>query len=223
MFADSIGTENAFAILKERGRIMAKAGQDNPGGMAAVIGPTAEQVEQVCDTVQSTGAGYVTLANYNSPVQCVIAGELSALDKAEELIGELQVKRTKVIRLKVSAAFHSTMMTRAADEFKAFLSKYTFGTIESGLDLYSNVTGDKITELNAEYLAKHMLSPVRFVEQLKKMQSDGYNIFVECGPGKVLTGLVSKTLINDIHVFNVQDTASLENTITGLNQLGALS
>jgi [acyl-carrier-protein] S-malonyltransferase len=193
--------ENGFKAIKARGRIMAKAGQANPGGMAAVIGATAEQVGEVCEEAD------VTLANHNSPVQCVIAGEISALDKAEELLKQKDIRRLKFVRLKVSAAFHTPLMSEAAEEFLDEARSLTFNKPKA--DFYSNVYAAQVDEITPQYLSKHIVSSVRFVPQLEKILRDGYNTFIEVGPGKVLSGLISKTL-NNVNTFNIEDMQSLE-------------
>ena len=203
--------ENGFKIIKSRSTVMAQAGSQNPGGMAAVIGLSAEEVNAVCEQVRQSGI-YVTLANHNSPQQVVIAGETVGLDKAEELLKQKEVKRLKIVRLKVSAAFHSVLMIEAAQIFKKEAEKITF--LPPKADFYSNVTTDKLTDFTnmPEYLSAHITSPVMFVPQLMNIQKDGYDTFVEVGPGKVLSGLVKKTF-DDAKTYNIEDLASL-NKIT---------
>ncbi|MCL1881336.1 MAG: ACP S-malonyltransferase [Oscillospiraceae bacterium] len=202
--------ETAFKLIKNRAEIIAKAGENSSGAMAAVIGMSAEDVKEVCEEISNFGS-YVTLANHNSPTQCVISGEITAIEKAEELLKSKPVKRLKFIRLKVSAAFHSKLMQTAADEFEATIKDYAFAKPTGAF--YSNRTGciladDEFTNLPS-YLANHITGSVLFVDQLMAMQKDGFDTFVEIGPGKVLSGLINKTL-KDVNVFNVEDVASLE-------------
>jgi [acyl-carrier-protein] S-malonyltransferase len=150
---------------------------------------------------------YVTLANHNSPQQCVIAGTEAGLAKAEEFLKALPVKRLKFIRLKVSAAFHSKLMQEAADEFAEAVSKIKFSSPEC--DFYSNVTAGKITSISADYLSAHIVSPVMFVAELSKLSRDGYDTFIEIGPNKILSGLVGKTVEN-AKILNIEDAAGLE-------------
>jgi len=209
-----LDVESGFKAIKVRSQIMSKAGKANPSGMAAVIGVGADIVSSVCDKVNLQGL-YVTLANHNSPQQCVIAGELDALDKAEEILKALpDVKRLKVVRLKVSAAFHCKLMKEASQTFLEELTSLKLSFGDPKADFYSNLTAGKIEHISAEYLSTHMLSPVMFVPQLLKIHSKGYGVFIETGPGKVLSGLVSKTL-EDVKVFNAEDSESLTKTTEG--------
>jgi [acyl-carrier-protein] S-malonyltransferase len=197
--------ESGFKAIGARGRIMAKAGEANPGGMTAVIGMTAEQVEEIC-----TEAG-VVLANYNSPVQNVIAGKLENLERAEELLKQKEVKRLKVVRLKTSAAFHTELMRTAANEFLEEAKSLTFSAAKA--DFYSNVYADLMTDnFSPEYLFAHMCCPVKFVPQLQKIHADGYGTFIEVGPGKVLSGLTKKTLgdLEGVQIYNVENMEDLE-------------
>jgi [acyl-carrier-protein] S-malonyltransferase len=214
-----IDAEEGFAIIKIRSKIMAKAGDRNPGGMAAVIGMEAGIIEDICKNITKAG-DYVTAVNYNSPQQTVIAGTESGLAKAEDTLKSAGAK--KVIRLAVSAAFHSDLMREAAEEFKTAIKSMPFKPFS--MPFYSNVTGDKISSKptsmlhylssagnkdKPEYLASHICSPVRFTDQLYAMQRDGCGVFLELGPGKVLSGLVKKTL-PDATVCNIEDMKSLE-------------
>jgi [acyl-carrier-protein] S-malonyltransferase len=194
-----LDAENGFKAIKARSRIMAKAGQANPGGMTAVIGATAEQI------LETIGDSAV-IANYNSPVQIVIAGTLDGLDKAEELLGKADIRRLKTVRLKTSAAFHTELMREAADEFLAEARKLTFNPAKA--DFYSNVYAGKAESVTAEYLHSHMISPVNFTQESEQIRQDGYDTFIEIGPGKVLSGLIKKSM-EGVRVFNIEDIESL--------------
>jgi len=192
--------ENGFKAIKSRAQIMAKAGEETPGGMTAVIGATEEQI-------LSAIGDNATIANYNSPTQIVIAGTLDGLEKAEKSLGGLEIKRLKVIRLKTSAAFHTEFMRPAAKEFLDEIEPLTFNSAKA--DFYANVYADlMIGAIPREYLFANMVCPVKFAQQIDKMRQDGYDTFIEIGPGKVLSGLVKKTL-DDVQVFNIEDMESL--------------
>ncbi|MCL2638270.1 MAG: ACP S-malonyltransferase [Oscillospiraceae bacterium] len=206
----AITLEDGFKLLEIRGEIMQKAAEnpENKGGMAAVLGLDNEAVEAACAEI--TGGGdYIAAVNYNSPGQIVVAGTENALTKAEELLKSKGAKR--VLRLAVAAAFHSELMKNAAEEFKARIANFNFKMPE--LPFYSNVTGavleDSAFSNMPDYLARHICSPVRFADQLFAMEKDGFEAFVELGPGKVLSGLVKKTLPN-AKVCNIEDLKSLE-------------
>jgi len=233
-----IDAEEGFTIVKIRSTIMARAGKKNPGSMAAVMGLEAEAVEAVCNELTEAGY-YMAAVNFNSPLQTVIAGTEAGLAKAEDALKTAGAKR--VVRLNVSAAFHSELMREAAEEFKKAIKSLPFKL--PATPFYSNFTGGRLDDYakimkevkfmpfsptsmlnylgtagsrlkNAfegmpEYLASHLCSPVRFTDQLYAMEKDGFDAFLELGPGKVLSGLVKKTL-PDATVCNIEDLKSLE-------------
>jgi [acyl-carrier-protein] S-malonyltransferase len=174
--------------------------------MTAIIGLAADEIEEVCEKVRQ-GGDYVTIANYNSPQQVVIAGEIAGLDKAEELLRQKEVKRLKVVRLKVSAAFHSELMRDASLQFKEEAQRLTF--MPAKADFYSNVSAKKFTDISADYLAAHIISPVKFSSELASMLEDGYDTFIETGPGKILSGLIKKTL-DHVKILNAEREISPE-------------
>lgn len=183
--------EDAFALIKIRAEAMQSAAENGSGVMYAVIGPSPAEVEQACEKTE----GYAVPVNYNSPVQTVIAGEQAAVEAACELIKQTSsAKRVKAVKLGVASAFHCAVMQPAADEFLAKSEGFTFA--EPKCSFFSNVLGAELCDFSGmrELLAKHIVSPVRFTDELTQMQSQGYDRFIECGPGKVLTGLVKKTL-----------------------------
>ena len=205
-----VSTADAFALIKARAAAMQKAADENDGAMYAIIGPTPEETEKACEETD----GYVVPVNYNSPVQTVIAGESAAAEAASELIKQTsKAKRIKVVKLKVSSAFHSKLMQSAADELLGFAKGVTFK--EADREFYSNVLGEKLTDFSQmpEMLAKHIVSPVKFTSELTQMQQAGYTDFVELGPGKVLTGLVKKTL-DGVNAVNIENAETLEKAFT---------
>lgn len=200
--AGVLSLEDGFKLIAARAKAMQKAADNAPGGMAAVLGLCAERVEEICKEIP----GYVTPVNYNSPVQTVIAGETEVLEKAIEVFSK---EATRVVRLNVSSAFHSKLMEPAAEEFKEVASAFSFE--KPKIPIYSNLSGEQFDqEANwPELLAKHLVSPVLFVKELKVIKSDGYDAYIEVGPGKTLTGLVRKTL-DGILACNIENQASLE-------------
>lgn len=209
MYASGMLTmEDAFRAIKLRSEAMAKAAENAHGAMAAVIGAENSQIDEVCASVD----GFVAPANYNSPVQTVIAGEAEAVDAAVAKFAELG-KRS--VKLAVSAAFHTKLMQPAADEFKAAISGFTFNAPNCGF--YANLYGKKLEDFSdmPSYLAAHICSPVRFADELSAMQNDGIEAFVELGPNKVLTGLVKKTLKDVVNV-NVENAETLDKALAAL-------
>ena len=188
---------------------MQKAAEQNSGAMYAIIGKTAEEIEQVCSEID----GYVVPVNYNSSAQTVIAGETDAAEKAAAKFSEMGAK---AVKLGVSSAFHSKLMQPAADEFAPAISGITFN--KPNVEFYSNLTGGVQTDFEnmPEKLAKHIVSPVRFTSELAALQAAGYENFIELGPNKVLTGLVKKTL-KGVNAANVENVKTLEKALEILN------
>ena len=191
--AGMLTLEEGYTAIKYRAEAMDKAAKANPGAMSAVIGLPAEKVVEVCYKIKYEGK-YVTAANLNSPLQTVIAGTNEGITEATVALKAEGAKR--VVPLAVSAAFHSELMKPAAEEFEAALNDNGMEFKAPKVKFYSNVIGKELTDFDnmPHLMAKHICSPVRFTDELNAMKKDGFDTFVELGPGKVLTGLVSKTL-----------------------------
>lgn len=209
MYASGMLTlEDAFKAIKLRSEAMAKAAENSTGAMAAIIGADNETIDKICGEVN----GFLAPANYNSPVQTVIAGEGAAVDEAIVKFTEMG-KRS--VKLAVSAAFHTKMMKSAADEFKEEIKNFTFSAPKC--DFYANLYGKKLEDFSdmPSYLAAHICSPVKFVDELNAMQSAGIDTFIELGPNKVLTGLVRKTLKGVVFA-NIENLESLEKALAAV-------
>lgn len=200
--------EDAFKAIKLRSAAMARAAESSHGAMAAVVGAENSQIDEVCAAVN----GFVAPANYNSPVQTVIAGEAAAVDEAVAKFTEMG---KRCVKLAVSAAFHTKLMQSAADEFKEQIKDMQFG--KPSVDFYSNLYGKKLEDYSdmPNYLAAHICSPVKFVNELNEMQNAGIEAFVELGPGHVLTGLVRKTLKGVVNT-NVENTETMGKALSAL-------
>ncbi len=201
-----VSIEDGFRLIKARAAAMQKAAETSSGAMYAIIGPTPEEIEAACEKTE----GYVVPVNYNSAVQTVIAGESEAAEAAAKLISETSTaKRVKAVKLNVASAFHSKLMQPAADEFLPQAQQISFKPAIK--DFYSNVLGEKLTDFSdmPQLLAKHIVSPVKFTSELAQMQQAGYTDFIELGPGKVLTGLVKKTL-DGVNAVNIENNDTLE-------------
>lgn len=187
--AGILSVEDGFVAIRERARAMEKCASGQEGAMCAVLGLTSDEVTEVCERVE----GYVVPVNFNSPTQTVISGDKLAVEAAMEIFTEM---KKRVMKLAVSAAFHSKLMQPAAEEFKQGIQGMKFHA--PSCLFFSNLTGGLITnewlDDMPSYLATHIVSPVFFTNELLAMQKAGADNFIECGPGKVLTGLVKKTL-----------------------------
>ena len=200
--------EDAFKAIKLRSEAMARAAENTPGAMAAILRCENSVIEEVCGAVE----GYVAPANYNSPEQTVIAGDAAAVDAAIARFTELG---KRAVKLAVSAAFHTRHMEPAAEEFKAAVSGFKFAA--PNCDFYANLYGKKLEDFSdmPGYLAAHICSPVKFVDELNEMNEAGIEAYVELGPGKVLSGLVKKTLKPKVNT-NVENNESLEKALAAL-------
>ena len=183
--AQVISYFDMFRLVAERGRLMDEAGKRSGGStMSAVLYLAPEKIEQ---TIAEAGLKQVWIANYNSPVQCVISGIEGELAQAEEKLKAAGAKR--VIRLKVSGAFHSPIMTPAAEAFAELVADVSFGDPKAAL--FSNVTGKRIESgAEAKRLAvAQITSPVRWIDEERAIADAGFDRCVETGPGTVLAGL----------------------------------
>jgi len=211
--AGSISFSEALLLVRQRGLLMEEAYPVGAGGMAAVLGLEANTVEEVCREVAEVG--FVQIANFNCPGQLVISGEKNALVRIIELLKKAGAK--KVIELNVSGPFHSQLMRKASSKFASYLDKT--GILEPSLPVIANVNAAYLTtspEIRKS-LAAQIYSPVLWEESVRKLYADGIRVFIEVGPGKVLSGLIKKT-VKDATILNVEDRASLENTLTKLRK-----
>ena len=184
--------EDALAAVKERGELMQKAGDSQPGAMAAVIGLSDEEVEAVCLEISADSEEFVVPANYNTTGQLVISGHVAAISKAIDKLKEAGAKIVK--KLPVSGAFHTSLMEPASIQLDTILDKLAFHPPKAFV--YSNVTGtasDSPDTIKTN-LKNQMLRPVQWTKTLVSMNSDGAQHFIEVGPGTVLQGLTKRTL-----------------------------
>ncbi len=196
-----LSMEDGFKLISYRAAAMGRCAEHQDGMMAAIMGLPAEEIAAVCEEVE----GYVLPVNYNSAAQTVIAGEKAAVTAAVE---KFTAMGKKAVPLKVSAAFHSALMQPAADEFYEAAKGFTFAAPQ--LTFYSNLTGGVLTDFSdmPSYLARHIVSPVRFTDELAAMQAAGFERYLELGPGKTLTGLVKRTL-SGVTALNVENAKTL--------------
>ena len=187
--ANALSFSDALQLVRIRGQLMYEATKTIEGGMAAIIGLSAQAVEEICR--QASSAGSVKAVNYNSPVQTVISGEKAALDKAIELARNQGAKRA--VSLPVSAPFHSSLMDPVAHEFQPKLERAEIK--DSSVPVIANFTAQPETKAGdiRWNLIKQVNGPVRWSDSVQSMIQQGIDTFVEVGPGKVLTGLMRKT------------------------------
>ena len=210
-FAGSMGMADAFEIIQQRADAMQEAVAPGEGAMAAMMGGSPEAIEAVCAAVTD---GYVVAANYNSPAQTVISGESAAVDQAIALAREQRIKGKK---LAVSAPFHCALMEPAAKRLEALFATRRFEA--PAIPVYMNVDAAANTDPAAipGLLVRQAMSPVRWMQTLLNMQADGFDTFIECGPGKTLSGLASRTL-KDVTILRVGDALTLKETLATLGK-----
>ena len=208
-WAGAIPMEDVFGLIQYRADSMQEAVAPGVGAMAAMLGGSPEQVEAVCAAVTE---GYVVAANYNCPTQTVISGEAAAVDAA---IAQAREQRIRGRKLAVSAPFHCALMEPAAKKLEARFGDVAFAA--PSMPVWMNVDGQPITEAAAipGLLVKQAMSPVRWVQTLQNMRAAGFDTFIECGPGKTLSGLAAKTL-EGVAILRVGDAQSLQETLEAL-------
>ena len=180
---------------------MQEAGNSNPGTMAAVIGMDDDDVVDICKRATEETGKEVIAANFNSPGQVVISGYVEAVEKAIEIAKEEGVRLAKT--LPVSGAFHSSLMKPAYDGLKKQLEDLEIN--EPTCPIYSNYTAEATTDIEEirSNVLNQLLNPVRWTQTMINMKNDGAESFVEVGPGKVLQGLVKRTL-KDVKISGYQ-------------------
>ena len=189
----SISFESALKLVRKRGELMSDAAKNHPGTMASVIGLNYEQCLEVC---KKSGA---ELANINSPTQLVLSGTKEAIEKAGELAKKAGAK--KIIALKVSGAFHSSLMHDAQVGLEKVLESVKISKPKEGVDFIANVSGEKVCDSEAirSGLAKQVVSSVQWVHSIETAKRLGIKKFFEVGPGAVLAGLVGR-IDKSLHV-----------------------
>lgn len=187
--AGCVTFEDGLKLVSKRALAMQKACELTPGTMAAIIALPDETVESICKEI-SESMGIVVAANYNCPGQLVISGEVTAVNEACQKLKEAGAKRALV--LPVSGAFHSPLMLPAQEELEAAISETEFHTPKC--PVYQNVDGKAHTnpeEIKAN-LIQQLTASVLWTKEVENMVNDGATVFIECGPGKTLQGMISK-------------------------------
>lgn len=184
--AGALSFEDGLKLVSKRALAMQACCEQQPGGMAAILGMEDEVVEKCCDTID----GVVVAANYNSPGQIVISGANEAVDKACEQLKEAGARRA--LRLPVGGAFHSPLMEPARVELEKAIAEVEFHT--PSCPIYQNV--DAQPQSDSEVIKSNVIAqltaPVRWTQSAKNMIADGIDTYTELGPGNVLQGLIKK-------------------------------
>jgi [acyl-carrier-protein] S-malonyltransferase len=199
--AEVMSVEDAIALVRERGVAMAEAAAQHPGSMAAILGLEDEVVETLCRKILG-----VWPANYNCPGQIVVSGEDPAVDECIERAQEAGARRA--VKLKVSGAFHSPLVARAADRLRPAIERVKFQ--EPVAPFMSTVTARlESAQRMAPLLVDQLTAPVRFTQAASELMKGGVRTFVEVGPGNVLSGLVRR-IDRTAKAISVNNLASLD-------------
>ncbi len=204
--AGILSYEDAFSLIRKRGIYMQEAYPEG-GGMSAVIGAENDLIEKICkETAEETGK-VVSVANYNCPGQIVITGSIDAVTKAGEALSAAGAKR--VIPLKVSGPFHSALLKTASDKLAKALEEVNLN--EAKVPYITNVTADYVNDISLVkgLLADQVCSSVRWQQSMERFFADGFDTFVEIGPGKTLAGFM-KRMNKEARVINVDKFEDLE-------------
>jgi [acyl-carrier-protein] S-malonyltransferase len=182
--AEALADRDALALVGERGRATAEAAKERPGAMAAVLGLEDSLVEELC-----AGIDHVWPANYNCPGQVVVSGENAAVDA---LIGRAtEAGARKTVKLRVSGAFHSPLVEAAAERLRPALESVSFN--EPATPFMSTVTARvEDAQRFVELLVQQLTGPVKFTQAVRGLVEQGVEMFVEIGPGQVLSGLLRR-------------------------------
>ena len=219
--AGALSFEDALRTVRLRGELMATAGEVRPGSMAAILNMEDADVEQLCDDVtrgvgtlssapceDGANIGIVQAANYNSPGQIVISGDVNAVARAVELAPERGARRA--LLLPVSGAFHSPLMDFATEGLGTALAALSIQKPTCPVFLNVTARASSDPEEIRHKLVEQLTAPVRWAQSLLAMQEAGATQFVEVGAGRVLSGLVKRTLARDTDTSAYGTAADLE-------------
>lgn len=203
--AGAISVKDAITTVRKRGILMEQAVPAGQGAMAAVLGMTAEEIDEVVDSISD-----VSVANYNCPGQIVITGKKGSVEEAGEKLQEAGAKR--VVPLNVSGPFHSAMLEEAGEKLADVLEKVTISELQ--IPYVTNVTAEFVNDHQKirSLLAKQISSPVKWQQSVEAMIAEGVDTFVEIGPGKTLAGFMRK-INRNVKVYNVQTIEDIEKVV----------
>lgn len=211
--ADVLSFEDAVKLTEKRGQLMQEAVPEGKGLMAAILGLERNKVDEICLSLES---GYASPANYNCPGQIVISGEKEAVEEAMKRAKEAGAKRA--LPIAVSVPSHCTLMADASRRLAELLDRIelrnpTIPVVNNADAMFLN----DITSIKKS-LVHQLNSPLLWEDSIRTMADSGIEIFVEVGPGKVLSGLIKRIELG-VKVLNVEDMKSLENTVSSLHNV----
>ncbi len=203
--ADAMDFKDAVSIVKKRGKYMQESVPMGKGSMAAILGLDRDKVNKVINEINN---GVIEVANYNSPGQIVISGEMNTVKASINLFKENGAK--KAVLLNVSAPFHSSMLKPAGYKLKKELDNINLRKCK--VSVVSNVNADYYTENYKELLVNQVSSSVLWEDSIEKLIDEGFDTFIEIGPGKTLKGFIKKISSKKkigVNVYNIEDSESM--------------
>jgi [acyl-carrier-protein] S-malonyltransferase len=208
--AGVVSAEDTIRLVHKRGELMHREALKNKGAMSALLGLTIDVVEEIVERGRERGV--VSVANHNTAQQIVITGEPAAVAAVSAYAAE---KGAKAIPLKVSGAWHSELIRGAEEDFNAFLQTVVFNAPQSAVVFNVTANTESDPDEIRSVMSRQLCSPVKWYDSMQQLVEEEIEIFVELGPGKVLTGLLRKNLPKDYPatVFNVNDLNTFENFI----------
>ena len=209
--AGSLSLAEGLRLIRRRGEAMAGAGKERPGTMAAVLGLSAEQIQELLRKMDARRD--LAAANYNAPGQVVLSGTPEAVARASE--EALRSGAKKVVPLSVSAAFHSPLMEAASRDLNEAITRAPIA--RARFPVYANVTAAPVTEPETirDALRKQLLSPVLWEQTMRAMRESGIRQYVEVGNGRVLRGLV-RGVDKEAALFGSEDPDTIEAAAVGI-------
>lgn len=201
----ALNFEDAVQIVRSRGQFMQEEVPAGKGAMAAILGMDREPIEMTCKELSSEGI--VSVANYNCPQQVVIAGETALVEKAVVLLKEKGAK--KAVILPVSAPFHTKMLVGAGEKLRDVMKQYDVNPLKQ--TVYTNVTAKAYSQADniSEMLVKQVSESVLFEDQIRNMIEDGFDTFIEVGPGSTLTKFIKK-ISKDVKLMTIETVEDLD-------------
>ncbi|MCU7835532.1 MAG: ACP S-malonyltransferase [gamma proteobacterium symbiont of Taylorina sp.] len=212
--AEAIDFSAAVSLVSLRGQYMQDAVAENEGAMAAILGMEDDSVVKICEEIAIENEAIVSAANFNSPGQVVISGSVQAVEKAISALNNAGAK--KAIKLPVSVPSHCMLMESAADKLAKKLLSTDIDRPVIPVINNVHVTIENEAELIRDALVKQLYKPVRWVETINKMLAEGTEQIIECGPGKVLTGL-NRRINRNIAAHPVFDAVTIDKVFEELS------
>ena len=204
--ANAIEFNDAVALVKKRGKFMQETVPQGKGAMAAILGLNRDKVENIINSMDN---GIVEVANYNSPGQIVISGENDKIEEAMIKLKENGAKRA--VKLNVSGPFHSSMLEDAGKKLSKELERINIR--KPRVSVLSNVNASYYEDEGKDLLIQQVSSSVLWEDSIEKLLDEGYDTFIEIGPGKTLKGFIKKISSGkkmDVNIYNIEDTNSLD-------------